>query len=235
MAKVLGMYAIKKLVPGVGVTIALTMLFAGQLSAQPPLGAGDEVWVDVADTFCVGQEVEFQVYMANAADMGAFATTFEIYSPDSAQWDWVRQSNEEWNFQGEVNIITHVEGFRLWDYFPYRLGEWGPADSQSARFEVSATALAGPDAPGGPLEHAYTIHIRPSMAGTICIDSSKLPIGDDQWIYYPSGQHPAWNGPFCFTVTEPPIGDINCDGAGNVADAVYIINWIFKDGPEPCR
>ena len=29
-------------------------------------------------------------------------------------------------------------------------------------------------------------------------------------------------------------GDANCDGDCNVGDAVYIINYVFKGGPEPC-
>lgn len=30
-------------------------------------------------------------------------------------------------------------------------------------------------------------------------------------------------------------GDVNCDGATNVGDAVYMINYIFKKGPPPCQ
>ncbi len=29
-------------------------------------------------------------------------------------------------------------------------------------------------------------------------------------------------------------GDANCDGTLNIADAVYLITYIFKGGPEPC-
>lgn len=29
------------------------------------------------------------------------------------------------------------------------------------------------------------------------------------------------------------IGDANCDGAINISDAVYLINYIFKSGPAP--
>jgi hypothetical protein len=29
-------------------------------------------------------------------------------------------------------------------------------------------------------------------------------------------------------------GDSNCDGTLNVGDPVYMINYVFKHGPEPC-
>jgi hypothetical protein len=235
MARVLRMYAVKKLVPGLGVTIALTILLAGQPMAQPPLGAGNEVRVDVPDTAYVGQEVELNVHMANTDSLARFSTAFNIYSQDGAQWNWVVQPASEWDFQGEINIVSRVEDFRFWDYLPFCMGGWGPVDSQSARFILSGVTFSEPLAPPGPLEHAYTIHIRPTITGTICIDSAMRWTGDEMWIYTPGGK-PAWNGPICFTVVESTaLGDVNCDGAGNVADAVYIINWIFKGGPEPCR
>lgn len=30
-------------------------------------------------------------------------------------------------------------------------------------------------------------------------------------------------------------GDSNCDGSVNVGDAVYLINFVFRGGPEPCN
>jgi hypothetical protein len=29
-------------------------------------------------------------------------------------------------------------------------------------------------------------------------------------------------------------GDVNCDGIVNLTDAIYILNYLFKDGPPPC-
>jgi hypothetical protein len=29
-------------------------------------------------------------------------------------------------------------------------------------------------------------------------------------------------------------GDVNCDGIVNVGDAIYTLNYLFKDGPPPC-
>ena len=29
-------------------------------------------------------------------------------------------------------------------------------------------------------------------------------------------------------------GDINCDGAINISDASFLLNWLFLGGDEPC-
>jgi hypothetical protein len=94
-----------------------------------------------------------------------------------------------------------------------------------------------PKAAPGPLEHAFDIHLKPTSPGTIVIDSSMFPPGDFPLTFASTGGSiiPAWNGPFEFTVIEPPKGDMNCDGVANLADAIFIINWIFRDGPPPCR
>ena len=48
--------------------------------------------------------------------------------------------------------------------------------------------------------------------------------------------YPTLNG-VCWPVVSrnPDNGDVNCDGAVNVGDAVYLINYIFKNGPPPCQ
>lgn len=30
------------------------------------------------------------------------------------------------------------------------------------------------------------------------------------------------------------VGDVNCDGVVNVSDVVYLINYLFINGPAPC-
>lgn len=31
----------------------------------------------------------------------------------------------------------------------------------------------------------------------------------------------------------PPCQDVNGDGQSNIADAVFLLNWLFSDGPRP--
>jgi hypothetical protein len=34
--------------------------------------------------------------------------------------------------------------------------------------------------------------------------------------------------------SHPVCGDVNCDGTANVGDAVFLINYVFKGGYDPC-
>jgi hypothetical protein len=70
---------------------------------------------------------------------------------------------------------------------------------------------------------------------TICIDSTDWPPGDhlswarsDAVLYIP--RH---NLPYCFSVTYPEVGDLNADGLINAGDMVYLINYLYRNGPYP--
>ena len=39
---------------------------------------------------------------------------------------------------------------------------------------------------------------------------------------------------YCGNLLECICGDVNADGGVNITDAVYIINWLFKGGPDLC-
>ena len=39
---------------------------------------------------------------------------------------------------------------------------------------------------------------------------------------------------YCGNLLECICGDVNADGGVNIVDAVYIINWLFKSGPDLC-
>jgi len=58
----------------------------------------------------------------------------------------------------------------------------------------------------------------PTVGNVDQIDSNGDGIGDD-----------------CETSTGFQCGDTNADGWINIADAVYLINFIFKGGPPPCQ
>jgi hypothetical protein len=76
----------------------------------------------------------------------------------------------------------------------------------------------GPYDSGVPADAAYTW----TTAGTHDV---KVKV-KDQW-----NEESLWSDPFTVTVVER--GDPNGDGDVNVADAVYLISYIFKGGPPP--
>ncbi len=43
---------------------------------------------------------------------------------------------------------------------------------------------------------------------------------------------------YLFAITldsvDPTDADVNCDGRIRITDCVYLINYIFLGGPEPC-
>lgn len=70
---------------------------------------------------------------------------------------------------------------------------------------------------------------------TICIDSCFCPasgslrfIREDYMDFIP--EHFL---PHCFSLTYPRLGDVNADGAVNVGDVVYLINYLYRGGDPP--
>lgn len=75
---------------------------------------------------------------------------------------------------------------------------------------------------------------RVSGPGTIVIDSSTHPYAGPMEMGEINGPVSfSWNGPYIFTVAQPPLGDITLDGNVNVTDVVRLIQYLFKGGPSP--
>jgi hypothetical protein len=185
----------------------------------------------------VGQEVALQIYLANSQELGGFALQVEITSTDGAMFQTVPRpdSLSEW-----ANFVTLNLDSRFWgDAFEIPQSTLRGQDDSAVLLEVGAISISVPHVGTGPLEHAFNIHLRPTKPGMIYIDSTMIPPGDYPLLRFipviGNVPDPAWNGPFEFTVLEAPPGDVNGDGVANVADAVYLINWIFRGGPEPRR
>jgi hypothetical protein len=219
------------------VAILIIVISASGFSAPPPLGDDNEVWLTTSsgDTICVGEEVELEYHLANSSIVTALELSLAMESQDGARWEWLQPPEA----QGDLENISVVSGCRwegIFDVFGADLTSHpalgGPVDS----IELYAVDVDGDAMAPGPLEHMVSLHFRATEPGTICLDTICIPsCALDQWHFAPSGVHPAWAGPICFSVAESPVGDINCDGVANLADAIYIVNWIFKGGPEPCR
>jgi hypothetical protein len=225
---------------GVIELLALFMFLTyGIVWSQEPLGEPNEVWVTTSsgDTMVVGEDVEFQIYIANDVDILDISCFFIISSSDGANWDLSAQPPDTTLniYTCTTNPAALISTSRFWGQEVEIRSFWcGPVYDTSEQYHFSGNSFSPPHGPPGPLEHALSIHFQPTAVGTICVDSLPWPPATIPLIFN-GDMIPAWNGPFCFTVIESPEGDINCDGHANIVDAVYLLNWIFQGGPPPCR
>lgn len=70
---------------------------------------------------------------------------------------------------------------------------------------------------------------------TVCIDSCFWPPStrlmfcrSDAVTYFPRD-----NLPYCFSTSPAQAGDLNADGVIDLEDLVFLVNYLFKDGPPP--
>lgn len=81
------------------------------------------------------------------------------------------------------------------------------------------------------IEFHFSVPLDGLDTGSVCIDSIGFPSDPRfDWLFsIPQNFY----GPFCFPFANPPCGDVNLDGDINILDIVYLINFKYKDGPEP--
>jgi len=70
---------------------------------------------------------------------------------------------------------------------------------------------------------------------TVCIYEPITPPGDMVWFYRIDwvSYRPRYNMPFYMTVKLYMPGDANGNGEVNTEDVVYLIDYLFKEGPAP--
>jgi len=93
---------------------------------------------------------------------------------------------------------------------------------------------AGEYIPDGTDSLCWWIQTVPSLYGdTLCIDSSWFPPGGEWlWETTQGGVYPYWDGPHCFHVGAL-CGNVDGSGGINVADVIYLLDYLFFDGPAP--
>lgn len=83
------------------------------------------------------------------------------------------------------------------------------------------------------------ITFTPSSAGTIAIDGAFVPpssAGTVSLLDQSAGDlYYTWSHPSVITILPCPVmmGDVNNDLVINTADLIYMVNYIFKSGPDP--
>lgn len=110
-------------------------------------------------------------------------------------------------------------------------------DLQGQHFWLAVIALGAPDQSFGRgsrvLLATMTFTVGDTM--TVCLDSCFWPPtgqlvfsrGDSRWYI------PRHNLPSCFSVSYPDTGDCNADCVADIGDVVYLLNYLFRNGPAP--
>lgn len=215
--------------------------------------ADNHVYIDVvrtgedknADTLFVGRHYEARIFIRNDTHLGEMriGTRFlgGIVGKDGASaghfWDWLDVDG-----YGTTECVTVVPGCRMddpavvWDalftILEFNMNEDSP-DSLGIRGVADAGGLVA-----GESEHMLSIHFTPRMPSygmvTLWVDTAHVSPTGGLTFYDMVGMpiYPTYSSP-----GEWPIaivcGDANGDGAVNVGDAVYIVNYVFRGGPAP--
>ncbi len=105
------------------------------------------------------------------------------------------------------------------------------ASAQKATIEFIASSGKSLPPGYGPV---FNIHFDPvTTPGTNIVDtttlSSRSLIADAPYLTFVPAVEPG-----SITIRDYLCGDPSCDGTVNVGDAIYLVNWIFKGGAQPC-
>jgi hypothetical protein len=90
----------------------------------------------------------------------------------------------------------------------------------------------------GPLQHMVSVHFRPGLPAvgrrSLYLDSAFISPFGGMTFYDPDGVKivPVFSANSPWYIVSM-CGDPNADGAVNIADAAYLVSYIFKGGPAP--
>jgi len=145
------------------------------------------------------------------------------------------------------NIIHRDEGFllstgSLYDYWDFNFPSF-ITDHQEFSWEGSlpdTVAMScvnmSPTLPITEKTMIYRFNLRTSQIHdrkrTLCVDTTYVNITVD-WLWNPP--EPYWGGPTCWEIGNMPYlcGDCNSNGTINILDVTYLVNYLYKNGPEP--
>jgi hypothetical protein len=199
----------------------------------------------VVDTLIAGQSYAFQLGIENSTKLRGMGFGFRFFSPDGATSHW--QMVPGWTYK--INY-TIVPGCRMepmstvWD-FGFFFTEYEVNDILPERIVIGGVSNYGGMSTGpgqGMIKIPFTPDSVASGLRRLCIDSSAGDYGNGADFVFADiaghGPCPVLEWPVggrCWYVRNPVgfAGDANVDGLTNVADVVYLINYIFKDGPAP--
>jgi len=106
----------------------------------------------------------------------------------------------------------------------------------TSHFWFTLSAITQPKFEEGNRVLLATMTFRVEDTMTICLDSCFWP--PSHQLAFANGSHsvvytPRDNMPYCFSISYPPIGDVNRDGVIDLGDVVYLTSYLYRGGPPP--
>lgn len=126
---------------------------------------------------------------------------------------------------GNIEPLSGFESDIFWDFGTQINGwSWDGSLPDSIRFIGSGVDNGWPAGLGEKIYLQFGFKI--NQLGLFCIDSINCPFGD--WLWDPEPT-PAFNGPYCWRVVDmrAECGDLNGDGATNIFDITFLINYLY--------
>lgn len=225
--------------------------------------ADNRVYVDVVksgsskpvDTLYSGCNYEFRVWIENDAPLlslrvalrnqAALMAKMMPEEPEGAFWSWENVGGYGPSGIGTgLACITVVPGCRMdppgyvWDVGAgFRVWEYN-TDGLSPDTIAFGGAAAYHGLPAGHLEHMVSIHFQAGPASlataAMWLDSVSIIPGGGVIFLDINGmpKTPAFSTALTWMV-KAVCGDANGDGQVNVADAVFLISYVFRSGSPP--
>jgi hypothetical protein len=240
---------------------AFTLLVVGVWPAS--LHGANKIYVDIVrqgqtqavDTLYLGVNYEYRIWIENDSSLSSFRITLRTIGTligaepaeknMGAYWSWLNVGGYGPSGLGTGKAcITVVPGSRMdppgyvWDYgsgllvFERNVNEVSPDT-----IGIGGTATYH-GLPPGPLQHMVSIHFKanlPSLGeGSLWLDTAKvLPGGGNIFVDWNGNVvTPSYSSSTPWTILAM-CGDADADGSVGLADAIYLVNYIFKSGPPP--
>ena len=176
--------------------------------------------------------ITYYIRLTDTSGSAVYGCTngFKVYSSTGATW-----SPLTWNW------VTFWDGHTLEEFFSlvHNVFEFSVTGSGADTLGLALSSMMREGMPDGFNEICLSITTQvtdSSLVGdTLCIDSCWFP-PSGTWLWAPTGQ-PAWNGSICYEIIDNCCfirGDVDHDGGEpNIADLVYLVNYMFNGGPAP--
>jgi len=180
-----------------------------------------------------GPDLKFMMrwIYSTGGNVKGFCNGFRVYSPDGATWQ---------------PIVLNAMSLDWGNWFPlcgglcihYSSVNGSGADTVLAGGAgITGTGIAPPF---DTLVWWIETQVYPADTGKhLCVDSSYFP-QNMPWVWCSTGGSfvPNWSGPHCFEIAaccnhDGIRGDVDYSLGINIADAVFLVDYIFFGGPPP--